>query len=114
MRGGVITIVRMSLVHGVARLVLARHKIPWAYVPVPTLKKYATGSGSADKHAMINACRDVGVEPKDDNEADAAWLRLAGIHRYDRLAPSPAHALSLELISGPRTRVKWPALTGRR
>lgn len=110
MRGGAITIVRLAAVHGVARLALARWGIPFVYLPVSTLKKYATGSGVADKHAMINACLDIGIKPADDNEADAAWLRMATIHRYDRVAPSPAHALSIELISGPKCRIKWPAL----
>lgn len=110
LRGGTITIVRLALVHAIARLVLAKWEIPYAYLPVGTLKKYATGSGVADKHQMINACLDHGIEPRDDNEADAAWLRIAGIHHYDRIAPGPAHALSIELLSGPKSRVKWPAL----
>jgi Holliday junction resolvasome RuvABC endonuclease subunit len=40
-----------------------------------TLKKWATGSGRAEKQAMIEAARRRGGTPRDDNEADA-WLIL--------------------------------------
>jgi len=40
-----------------------------------TIKKHATGSGRASKEDMIKACQEkLGVEPMDDNEADALWL----------------------------------------
>lgn len=51
-------------------------------VPVATIKKHATGSGKADKAAMIRAARRAGHEPKDDNEADAlALLDYAATHK---------------------------------
>jgi hypothetical protein len=39
-----------------------------------TLKKYATGSGRADKTAMMTAARDRGWSPQDDNECDALFV----------------------------------------
>jgi crossover junction endodeoxyribonuclease RuvC len=45
-----------------------------------TLKKFATGDGSASKTAMVIAARDrLGYEGLSDDEADALWLRAAGL-----------------------------------
>ena len=45
--------------------------IPYAGVPVGTIKYHATGKGNAPKQAMIAAARAHGFSPADDNEADA-------------------------------------------
>jgi len=45
--------------------------IPYQGVPVGTIKKHATGKGNAPKQAMIDAARNRGFSPTDDNEADA-------------------------------------------
>jgi Holliday junction resolvasome RuvABC endonuclease subunit len=49
-------------------------------VPVPTLKKFATGSGGADKTGMERALRRqyprANIEGLDDNAIDAIWLLL--------------------------------------
>lgn len=59
------------------------HQINYVSCPVGTLKKFATGKGNADKNRMIEACRNkLGIEPKDDNEADALWLLQWGITEY--------------------------------
>ena len=50
------------------------NKIPYAGVPVGTIKRHATGNGNASKEAVIAAARALGFEPKDDNEADALAL----------------------------------------
>lgn len=60
----------------------ARH-IPYAGVPVATIKRHVTGKGNADKAAVIAAVRALGFDPADDNEADALaildWaLRIGG------------------------------------
>jgi len=39
-----------------------------------TLKKFATGSGRADKEVMIQKAIEAGFNPADDNEADAIHL----------------------------------------
>jgi Holliday junction resolvasome RuvABC endonuclease subunit len=110
LRGGYITVVRLAAVHGVARLVLARRNVPYVYIPVPTLKKYATGGGRAEKQAMIDACHNVGAIPHDDNQADAAWLRMLGRHRYDGASPSVLHALALP---SSKLNIVWPDLAAR-
>jgi hypothetical protein len=48
--------------------------IPYAGVPVGTIKKHATGKGNADKAAMVAAMQALGHHPTDDNEADALAL----------------------------------------
>jgi Holliday junction resolvasome RuvABC endonuclease subunit len=50
------------------------NKIPYAGVPVATIKWHATGRGNADKEAVIAAVRALGFDPADDNEADALAL----------------------------------------
>lgn len=54
------------------------HGIPYAGVPVGTIKRHATGKGNANKASVIAAVREAGHDPQDDNEADAlALLRWA-------------------------------------
>ena len=38
------------------------------------IKKFATGKGNANKEAMIEAAKELGYNPKDDNEADAIHI----------------------------------------
>lgn len=90
-----------GMVQGVARLALIRKGIPYALLSPATLKKFATGKGNADKADMAAALLEhlgnpvvevdakgkqflpqYGVELSDDNQVDAAWLRLAGLTRF--------------------------------
>ena len=48
-----------------------RRSIPYAGIPVGTIKRHATGKGNASKEAMIAAAKARGFSPADDNEADA-------------------------------------------
>lgn len=49
--------------------------IPYEGTPVATIKRRATGNGAATKDMMIEACqKTLGIQPADDNEADALWL----------------------------------------
>lgn len=48
-------------------------------VPVGTIKRFATGKGNADKAAVIDAVRQRGFAPADDNEADAIAILLWAI-----------------------------------
>lgn len=50
------------------------HGIKYQGVHVMTLKKSLTGSGRAKKPEMVAAVRQLGHDPKDDNEADALAL----------------------------------------
>lgn len=53
--------------------------VPYLGVPVATIKKFATGKGNADKNAVIAAIKAKGLNPQDDNEADALALLLWAI-----------------------------------
>ena len=50
--------------------------MPYQGVPVGTIKKHASGKGNAPKQAMIDAARQRGFNPADDNEADAIAILL--------------------------------------
>ena len=59
------------------------------------LKKWAAGSGRADKAAMVEACRRrSGRDPRDDNEADAILIALWGAETLgmEGFGPLPAAA----------------------
>lgn len=60
-----------------------RHHVPYQGVPVGTIKKHATGRGSASKVEVIAAMRIQGFHPADDNEADALailqWALEGGV-----------------------------------
>ena len=49
---------------------------PYEGGPVGTIKRHATGKGNANKAAMLEAVRDRGFAPADDNEADAIAVLL--------------------------------------
>lgn len=53
-------------------------------VPPSSLKKYATGDGSASKPDMRMALfRRAGIDLRNDNEVDAWWLRAVGLALLD-------------------------------
>ena len=56
-----------------------QRRIPYQGVPVGTIKRHVTGSGAADKQAVIAAVRARGFAPADDNEADAIAILLWAI-----------------------------------
>ena len=60
--------------------------VPYAGVPVGTIKKHATGRGNANKAAMIAAARAHGFTPADDNEADALAILFWAIETQGGLA----------------------------
>jgi len=69
----------LERVHGVAREILARHGVPFAYVNVSALKVFATGDGRADKaEVMAFVAQQTGRTPDDDNQADAWVLQRMG------------------------------------
>lgn len=68
-----------GMVHGAARVLLFRLRVPYVTVPPASLKKYATGKGNAGKPEMAVALfKRFGLELADDNQVDAFWLRAAG------------------------------------
>jgi Holliday junction resolvasome RuvABC endonuclease subunit len=73
----------MPMLHGAIRLELRRCKVPYALLSPSSLKKFATGNGSADKTAMaLAALKRLGREYRTDDECDADWLRIAGRFVY--------------------------------
>ena len=56
-----------------------REQVAYQGVPVGTIKRFATGKGNADKHAVLAAVTARGFRPADDNEADAIALLLWAI-----------------------------------
>ncbi|MCK5920193.1 MAG: hypothetical protein KAG66_04590 [Methylococcales bacterium] len=51
-----------------------QHGIAYEGVPVGTIKRHVTGKGNANKAKVIQAVRQLGYYPTDDNEADALAL----------------------------------------
>ena len=56
--------------------------IPYCGVPVGTIKKFITGKGNSGKPQVIQSVKDLGFNPKDDNEADAISLLLYSISEF--------------------------------
>lgn len=58
--------------------------LSYVSLPVPTLKKFATGSGGAGKDVMLAAAKRYwpGVKFADDNEADARWLLKWAVEKF--------------------------------
>lgn len=72
-RGGPATACCVGLV-ATAQAFAAEHDIELMAVHTGELKRWATGKGNASKQMMIQAARDKGWSPEDDNEADAQLL----------------------------------------
>jgi crossover junction endodeoxyribonuclease RuvC len=51
-----------------------KEQFPYQSVPVQTIKKFATGKGNASKADVVAAVQSWGLQPRDDNEADAMAL----------------------------------------
>jgi Holliday junction resolvasome RuvABC endonuclease subunit len=60
------------------------HNVHMIGVNVKVLKKHATGNGNATKAMMIDSCRSYGIDPVDDDEADAVCLYQYAVCTSDR------------------------------
>ena len=68
----------------VRMLVLCTYELPMLVVPPGSLKRYATGSGNADKTQVVVAARErLGFARTDADEADALWLWAFGVEHSD-------------------------------
>lgn len=82
--------------------------IPYAQIPPPTLKKFATGAGNANKDAVLLAtARRFPSFSGDNNAADALWLAAAGAQHlgYPLVQVPESHRTAL-------AKVEWPVLNG--
>lgn len=61
-------------VAGTVKVAMLEHDVRYVVVPPVTLKLYATGLSHASKDAMVEAAKAEGVDPSNDNEADAFFL----------------------------------------
>jgi len=62
--------------------VCEQREIPYASVPVGTVKKRATGKGNAGKEDMVAAANrefGLGLSDKENDRADALWILVCGI-----------------------------------
>jgi Holliday junction resolvasome RuvABC endonuclease subunit len=94
---------------GVIRLALWEAGVPFAEVPPSCLKKYAAGTGNASKDEVLVACvRRLDLEPRSNNESDAAWLRAMALDHFGQpLVTVPkTHRAALDSVT-------WPALARR-
>lgn len=61
--------------HGVLKLILDEENIKYEAYSATEIKKIATGKGNCGKPEMIKACKEkLGIDPVDDNHADACWI----------------------------------------
>lgn len=73
----------IPMLHGAVRLTLMEIKVPYMLLSPSSLKKFATGNGSADKTGMaLAALKRLGREYATSDECDADWLRIAGRMAY--------------------------------
>ncbi len=78
-RGGADTAVALGFLAELQAFA-AENGIELMSVHTSTLKKFATGSGRASKNDMVQAARQKGWDPTDDNEADAVLLLAFGLN----------------------------------
>ena len=57
--------------------------IPYTGYPVGTIKKFWTGKGNAKKPDMLQAARERGYNPTDDNAADALAIYHLGLESFN-------------------------------
>jgi Holliday junction resolvasome RuvABC endonuclease subunit len=70
----------LGMLHGAIRAMLIGVGIPYLTVPPATLKTYATGRGNAPKPDLrMELYKRTGIDVPDDNQVDAAWLRLLAL-----------------------------------
>lgn len=70
----------LGMLHGAIRSLLIDRGVPYLTVPPATLKTYATGRGNAPKPDLrMELYKRTGRDVADDNQVDAAWLRLLAL-----------------------------------
>lgn len=93
-----------GMVQGVCRLAMRDLGVPYITITPATLKKFATGKGNAKKPDMRAAWFNLtGMDNKDDNQVDAAWLRVIGLYLTGQIRE---HGGNAECVESSRELVK--------
>ena len=96
----------LGMLHGVIRDRLFHADVPFVVVTPAGLKKYATGKGNCSKNDMlVTAVKRLGYPGSSWDEADALWLRAAGLDAYDEAVVAMPKAQRDAL-----GKVDWPIL----
>lgn len=99
------TLAALAELGGVIRTTLHKHGYPLVVIPPSSLKLFAVGKGNATKDVMLEAAKLITgglpspMRPSNHDEADAYWLRRAGLWRYE-------HGVTPKGLEA----VKWPDL----
>jgi Holliday junction resolvasome RuvABC endonuclease subunit len=91
-RGALWYLIVLSLLH---------RELDVRFVHPGTLKRYATGSGNADK-ASVKAATTVtfpAVRTRTDDERDALWLAAVGVHLLGGPLPYPVTPVRADVIT---------------
>lgn len=94
----------------ILRQALWENEIPYVVVPPKKRPKFATGNGNAGKLDVFKACiQRLNLDPGDDNQADAAWLRAMGLAAYGELEIElpKTHMVALKFPD-----FEWPTVNG--
>lgn len=109
-KGGPTTMLRLGEARGVLLQVLGRWDIPVVEVEPARLKRWATGSGRADKDQMLDALpAGVSTSMSSDDEVDAWWCWHLGQHGIggQLLDPDdPRHGARLDVLAS----IDWPVI----
>lgn len=77
------SVIIQSELHGVLKLFCEESNIPYKAYSPKEIKKFATGTGNANKKAMIEAAKEkYGYQGNDDNEADAIHIFKLASHEF--------------------------------
>jgi crossover junction endodeoxyribonuclease RuvC len=101
---GIRSTIAIAKVRAVLEVSLFRLGVETMEIPPSRLKRYATGNGRADKEAMIAAALADGAEPRNDDEADAYWLRHLGRAAHGLEPLTLPHRIEIA------SAITWPTL----
>ena len=99
----------IPMLHGVVRTALMDLGVPYMLINPSSLKRFATGSGTADKTAMrMAAFKRLGREYGTSDECDADWLRVAGqtVYGQTEWLGQPGDTRALETLRMPKDQVQ--------
>ena len=98
-------VVSIGELGGIIRHLCYSLPVPYVEMPPAKVKMLATGKGNATKDAVLLATlKRLGVEPKDNNQADALWLLEAARQRYELPGRADLPKIHLRALRG----VQWP------